>query len=281
MSPTRMAAGFALARAGIRPRFQALAQVDSGFLEHLLTHLTPPRQAGHHDVGHAAGVDSEDAASGLGPLPRVKRIDQIKPHPRHLDTRIGFAVGERGFHRPQALIEREPRRPGMPGQQLVLLDRGVHTVAECGVPVHHPSASHNPPTEVLASGDVSDPSITIDSHVTRNSVIGAGTAPICPTPPGRVSPASLSSNTAGAADPAHRTAGVNTSTPCCTCCAPDVRGGTCRTTSPCPGRPRTNISCAGAATAPRLESLPRSAARSAPARLDVDGPPRPSSIPPV
>jgi transposase len=33
---------------------------------------------------------------------------------------------------------------------------------------------------------VSDPSITIDSQLTRNSVIGAGTAAIRPTPRGRI-----------------------------------------------------------------------------------------------
>jgi hypothetical protein len=137
---------FTLSGSRIRPRIQTLAQVDSGFLEHLLTHLTPPGQSGHQYLGVAVGIDGEHPPGVLGLLPRVERVDQVKPRPRHLNTGIGLASSERGFHEPKTLVEREPRCPGMPRQHFVLLDRGVQTVAECGVPTHHRSASHRPPT---------------------------------------------------------------------------------------------------------------------------------------
>ncbi len=54
-------------------------------------------------------------------------------------------AGERGFHDPQALIERKPGRTGMPGQQLLLLDCGIEAELESGVPAHlsceHPRAA--------------------------------------------------------------------------------------------------------------------------------------------
>jgi hypothetical protein len=56
-------------------------------------------------------------------------------------------AGERGFHDPQALIERKPGRTGMPGQQLLLLllDCGTEAEIESGVPAHlsceHPRAA--------------------------------------------------------------------------------------------------------------------------------------------
>jgi hypothetical protein len=43
---------------------------------------------------------------------------------------------ESGFHHPQALVERKPRRPGMPGQHLLLLARGVEAKLERGMPAH-------------------------------------------------------------------------------------------------------------------------------------------------
>jgi hypothetical protein len=55
---------------------------------------------------------------------------------RHVDGGVGLAVGERGFHSRQAPVERKPRRPRMPGQHLVLLNRGAEAALECGVPGH-------------------------------------------------------------------------------------------------------------------------------------------------
>jgi len=43
---------------------------------------------------------------------------------------------KRGLDRPEALVEREPRRPSVPGQHCALLSRRVKAVAESGVPVH-------------------------------------------------------------------------------------------------------------------------------------------------
>jgi transposase len=45
-------------------------------------------------------------------------------------------LGKRGFHRRQALIEREPGRARMPGQDVTLLDRRVETEPKCRVPGH-------------------------------------------------------------------------------------------------------------------------------------------------
>src|SRR5271163_3674137 len=52
----------ALTRAGIRPRRQALTEVDGGFLEHLLTHLVPAGQTRHRRLGNALTVDGEHPA---------------------------------------------------------------------------------------------------------------------------------------------------------------------------------------------------------------------------
>ena len=97
----------------------------------------PPRQAGHHDLGFAVDVDGEHSARILRFLPRVKRVDQVKPGPRHLRVWVGLALSECGFHHPQALIERKPGRAGMPGQHLLLLHGGVEAELERGVPTHH------------------------------------------------------------------------------------------------------------------------------------------------
>ena len=91
----------------------------------------------------------EDPAGVLGFLPGIEGVDQIEPAPRHVGVRVGLALGERGFHQRQALVERKPRRPGMSGQHLVLLDVGVEAEIECGVPAHligeHPTAHRQQP----------------------------------------------------------------------------------------------------------------------------------------
>jgi hypothetical protein len=58
-------------------------------------------------------------------FPPLNALIRIKPCPRHIGAWGALAVGECGFHRARALIERKPGRPGMPGQHLPLLDRGV------------------------------------------------------------------------------------------------------------------------------------------------------------
>ena len=75
-------------------RRQRPTEVDGGFLEHLLAHFGPPRQAVHPDFGDTIGVDTEDSAGRLGLLPHVERVDQIKPRPRHPGIRIGLALSE-------------------------------------------------------------------------------------------------------------------------------------------------------------------------------------------
>jgi hypothetical protein len=105
-----------------RPCF---AQVDGGFLEYLLAHFVPPAQSGNNHLGNAIAVDGQNSPRGLGFLPRVEPVDQIKPRPRHFDTQVGSAFAERGRYHPKTLIEREPSRPGVPGERLVLLDGGV------------------------------------------------------------------------------------------------------------------------------------------------------------
>jgi hypothetical protein len=71
-----------------------------GFLEHLLTHFIPPRQASHDRLDSALGVDCEEPAGILGFLPGVELVDQIKPRPRDIDCAVCLAVRERGFHCP-------------------------------------------------------------------------------------------------------------------------------------------------------------------------------------
>jgi hypothetical protein len=100
----------------MRPGGQRASAVYGGFLEYLLAHLAAPRQAGHDGLDHAVSVDSEHPAGVFGFLPRVKGVDQIKPGPRHLHLWVGLTLGERGFHHCQALVEREPGRPGVAGQ---------------------------------------------------------------------------------------------------------------------------------------------------------------------
>jgi len=125
------------ARPRIRPGFQPLTQIDRGFFEHLLTHLAPPGEPAHVHVGHTMRVDDEHPAGGLGGLPRVERVDQIEPRPRHRDVWGGRAVGEPSLDDPQALVERKPGRPGVAGQHPFLLDGGVQTEPERGVTRHH------------------------------------------------------------------------------------------------------------------------------------------------
>ena len=141
---------FALTGPRVQPRRQCSPAVHRAFLEHLLTDRGPPRQAGHHGLGHAIAVDGEDATGVLGFLPAVERVDQIKARPRHRRVRIGLALRKGGFHHPQALIERKTGGTCMPGQHLPLLIVGVEAEFERSVPIHHRRASHQPLTLRLA-----------------------------------------------------------------------------------------------------------------------------------
>jgi hypothetical protein len=72
----------------------------------------------------------------LGFLPGIERIDQIKPGPRHVDVWMAAPLEQGGFDHPQTLVEREPRRPGMPRQHVVLLDGGVEAEPKRRMPCH-------------------------------------------------------------------------------------------------------------------------------------------------
>src|ERR1700722_19525549 len=87
----------ALTRSRIRPCAQCPPAIHGGFLEHLLTHLPPPRQPGHPRLGCAIGADGEHPTRILGFLPCVERVDQIKLTPRHHRVRVGLPLGECGF----------------------------------------------------------------------------------------------------------------------------------------------------------------------------------------
>nr|WP_273735778.1 hypothetical protein [Mycolicibacterium septicum] len=129
---------FALSPTGarIRPTFQPPAQVDSGLLEDLLTHLIPPRQPSNFHLSYARLVDGENAARIPRSLPSVKRINQIKTRPRRISRRVRAAFGKRGFHHRQTLIESKPRRASMLGQHSPLLDGRVQAELERGVATH-------------------------------------------------------------------------------------------------------------------------------------------------
>ncbi len=49
---------------------------------------------------------------------------------------VRFALDKRGLDEGEALVEREPSRPGMPVEHDKLLDRRVETVPECRVATH-------------------------------------------------------------------------------------------------------------------------------------------------
>jgi hypothetical protein len=155
----------ALTRATVRPGSQRPPAINGGFLEHLLTHLAPPRQSGNHNPGFTRRVDGHHPARVLGLLPRVERVDQIKPRPRHLGVGVSFALGERGFHHRKAPVKREPGRSGMPGQHLLLLDGGIEAEFKRGVPAHligeHPMTDRQPPTSSLSCQAASAPSKVI------------------------------------------------------------------------------------------------------------------------
>jgi hypothetical protein len=89
----------------------------------------------------------EPAPGVLGPLPRIKRVDQVKPGPRHLSARIATALCQCGLDHPQALIESKPRRPRMPLQHIALLDSRIEAERKRGMPGHAgsiPAATDNP-----------------------------------------------------------------------------------------------------------------------------------------
>ena len=80
-NPTRLPSRFPERESdhAARPR----PQVDGRFLEHLLTHLSAPRQARHCGIDDALTADGEYPARSFGLLPRVERVDQIEPRPRN------------------------------------------------------------------------------------------------------------------------------------------------------------------------------------------------------
>ena len=124
------------------------AAINGRFFEHLLTYLTAPRQAGNHDLGCARRVDSHHAARVFRFLPRVERVDQIKPGPRHLCVRVPIVLSESGSHHPQTLIERKSGRAPTPGQHLALLDGRVEAEREPSAPTHlaeHPTTHRQQP----------------------------------------------------------------------------------------------------------------------------------------
>ena len=115
----------------------------------------------------------------------------------------------------------------MPGQHLVLLDRGVQAELERAVPGHltgeHPRAHRQHP---LTWRDVSGRVISIRCHLTLVRRARAGIEPICPTPPERPSPGSSCRIIRAKGGRFRPNGGANTSTPSSTCYAGDTRGGT-------------------------------------------------------
>src|SRR5665647_871921 len=113
-----------LALARVRPRPQRLADINGGLLEHLLDHLPTP-----------------GPARGHGLLPRVERVDEVEPGPRHLHRAvISLVVAPDGTGvqvQAQALVRGEPCRPDVPGEHAGLLDARVEAVAERRVAGHH------------------------------------------------------------------------------------------------------------------------------------------------
>lgn len=131
------------ARSRLRPCRQSVPAIDGRFFEYLLAHQVPPRQPGRGHDRITSGVDCDQSSGGFGLLPPVEIVDQIESRPRHLRIRIVTAVGQRGLHHGQTLVEREPRRSGVSVQQRLLLDRGVQAEPKRSVPHHireHPSS---------------------------------------------------------------------------------------------------------------------------------------------
>ena len=142
--------------------------VLTGLLEHLLTHLTPPRQPGHRGLGHAVAVHGEHSARVLGFLPRVERVYQIKTRPRHLGAWRGATLCERGFHDAQALIKREsgpaPACRDSTAHCSTVGSRQNRNVVCRVITDQRPTAHRHKPWPQ----DLWAPSISIDDHVTRN-----------------------------------------------------------------------------------------------------------------
>lgn len=72
-----------LAAPGVGPRLERPAEVDDSFFEDLSADLRAPSQARNLNLGLAGRVDDEPAPSRFCLLPRVERIDQVEPRPRH------------------------------------------------------------------------------------------------------------------------------------------------------------------------------------------------------
>jgi hypothetical protein len=112
----------ALTPALIRARRQPSTRVDRGRLEYLPINPTPPRQASHHYLGCAPYIDAEHPDSVLGGFYPLNAL--IRSSPLHGTSTAGSNLGSvSAVHHLQALVKREPRRTGTPGQHIALLDR--------------------------------------------------------------------------------------------------------------------------------------------------------------
>lgn len=78
-------------------------------------------------------VNACDFTTNCGGRDGERRQAPVHAHPA---TRVGAALSEGRVDHPKALVECEPRRPGMSGQHILLLDCRVDAEAECGVPGH-------------------------------------------------------------------------------------------------------------------------------------------------
>lgn len=134
--------------AGVSERRESPPTIDSGFLEHLLAHLIPPRHAGDLFIGDPTSIDDEHASSGLGFLPPIELVDQIKAGPGHFTLWIPITLGESRLHHRQALVVGEPSRPAMTCQPHGLFGSGVEAVPEGGVPAHHRRVCQRAPTRI-------------------------------------------------------------------------------------------------------------------------------------
>ena len=127
---------FTVAAPRVRPRSQRPPAVDGGFLEHLLAHLVTPDQPGHHQFGDTTGIDREHSPGGFRQLPRVERVDEIEPSPRHVHIGVITVLCDCGFRHSQALVEREPGCSSVTPKHLLLFDSRVETELKRGVSGH-------------------------------------------------------------------------------------------------------------------------------------------------
>jgi len=145
----------ALAPARVGPRPQGSAEVDHGLLEDLRGHFRPPSKARDLQLRSTRAVDDEPATGVLGLLPRVERVDQVEPRPRHpgrVDLvghgrRGGAHGGSAGVQvQAHALVEREPSSALVPRQHTRLLHGGVSHPLERRIPDHDQQSYRWAPT---------------------------------------------------------------------------------------------------------------------------------------